>query len=81
MLFEEIFGHTFVTLANEVINTTEKKENQMIIKDIKKNMDKLYETDNVNNSIIQPADKCINLIDSAKLILRFNERIQLAGDW
>ena len=75
MLFEEIFGHTFVTLANEVINTTEKKENQMIIKDIKKNMDKLYETDNVNNSIIQPADKCINLIDSAKLIFRFNERI------
>ena len=75
MLFEEIFGHTFVTLANEVINTTQKKENQMIIKDIKKNMDKLYETDNVNNSIIQSADKCINLIDSAKLILRFNERI------
>ena len=38
MLFEKIFGHTFVTLANKVINTS-KKENQIIINDIKKNMD------------------------------------------
>ena len=35
-LFEEIFGHTFVTLANKLINTTSKKENQIIINDIKK---------------------------------------------
>ena len=38
MLFEKIFGHKFVTLANKVINTS-KKENQIIINDIKKNMD------------------------------------------
>ena len=79
MLFEKIFGHTFVTLANKVINTS-KKENQIIINDIKKNMDILYETDNFNNHIILPVDKCISLIDSAKLILRFNETIQLHGD-
>ena len=79
-LLEKIFGHTFVILANKVINTTNKEENQIIIKDIKKNMDILYETDNFNNHITQPVDKCINLIDSAKLILRFNEKIQLAGD-
>ena len=79
MLFEKIFGHTFVTLANKVINTS-KEENQIIINDIKKNMDILYETDNFNNYIIQPVDKCISLIDSAKLILRFNETIQLTGD-
>ena len=37
-LFEEIFGHTFVTLANKVINTTSKEENRRIINGIKKNM-------------------------------------------
>ena len=35
-LFEEIFGHTFVTLANKLINTTNKEENRIIISDIKK---------------------------------------------
>ena len=33
-LFEQIFGHTFVTLANKLINTTNKEENQIIINDI-----------------------------------------------
>ena len=37
-LFEEIFGHTFVTLANKVINTTSKEENRIIVNGIKKNM-------------------------------------------
>ena len=36
-LFEEVFGHTFVTLANKLINTTNKEENQIIVNDIKKN--------------------------------------------
>ena len=35
-LFEEVFGHKFVTLANKLINTTSKKENQIIINDLKK---------------------------------------------
>ena len=35
-LFEEVFGHTFVTLADKLINTTKKEENQIIINDIKK---------------------------------------------
>ena len=35
-LFEEVFGHTFVTLANKLINTTNKEENQIIINNIKK---------------------------------------------
>ena len=35
-LFEEIFGHTFVALANKLINTTSREENQIIINDIKK---------------------------------------------
>ena len=80
MLFEEVFGHTFATLANKLINRTNKKENQIIINDIKKNKDKLYETDDFNNFVIQPSDKRNNLIDAAKIILEFNETIQLDGD-
>ena len=34
-LFEEIFGYTFVALADKLINTS-KEENQIIISDIKK---------------------------------------------
>ena len=41
-LFKQIFGHTFETLANKLINTTNKEENQIIVKNINKNRDKLY---------------------------------------
>ena len=44
-VFEKIFGCTFLTLTNKLINTTNKKENKMIISNIKKNKDKLYERD------------------------------------
>ena len=33
-LFAQIFGHTLETLANKLINTTNKKENQVIFKNI-----------------------------------------------
>ena len=36
-LFEQIFGHKFETLANKLINTTNKEENQIIVKNIEKN--------------------------------------------
>ena len=36
-LFEQIFGHKFETLANKLINTTNKEENQIIVKNIDKN--------------------------------------------
>ena len=35
-MFEQIFGHTFETLASKPINTTNKEENQIIVIDIKK---------------------------------------------
>ena len=35
-LFEELFGRTFVTLADKLVNTTNKEENQIIINDLKK---------------------------------------------
>ena len=74
-LFEQVFGHTFVALPDKLINTTNKKENKIIINDIKKNRGILYEHDNFNNYVIQPSNKRIDLIDAAKLILNFNEII------
>ena len=35
-LFEQIFDHKFETLANKLINTTNKEENQIIAKNINK---------------------------------------------
>ena len=39
-LFEQIFGHTLETLANKLINTTNKKENQIIVENIEINFTK-----------------------------------------
>ena len=36
-LFEQIFGHTLIKLADKLINTTNKEENQVIVKNIEKN--------------------------------------------
>ena len=79
-LFEEIFGHTFVALADKVINTTNKEENKIIIDDIKKNRDKLYEQDDFGNNIIKPAYKRGDLLDAVKIILEFNEVLLLDGE-
>ena len=78
-LFEKIVGHTFVT-ANKVINMTNKEERQIIINDIRKNKDKLYEHDGFHNYIIESSSKRIDIIDAAKVILEFNEAIQLDED-
>ena len=79
-LFKQIFGHTFETLANKLINTTNKEENQIIVKNINKNKEKLCkqdETDPFHDWVIQPNSRRIDLIDAIKLILDFNETIQL----
>ena len=75
-----MFGHAFVALADKLINTTNKEENQIIINNIEKNKDKIYEQDDFYNFVIQPGYKCVDLIDGAKLILGFNEIIQLDDD-
>ena len=46
-LFEQIFGHKFETLANKLINTTNKEENQIIVKNIEKNKDKLLKKEKI----------------------------------
>ena len=75
-LFKEIFGYTSVKLADKLINTTSKEENQVLINDIEKNRDKIYEQ-GYSQYVIQPAYKRGDLISAVKIILEFNESIQL----
>ena len=60
-LFKQIFGHTFESLES----------NQIIVNNIEKNKDKLYEEEEMShNCVIQPNDQCVTLIDAINLILK-----------
>ena len=74
-LFEQIFGHTLIKLADKLINTTNKEENQIIVKNINANKIKLDEREKTTpyNWVIQPSYRRINLKDAIKFILNFNE--------
>ena len=77
-LFKQIFGHTFETLANRLINTASKEENQIIVNNINENTEKRYEkdeTDRFYDYVIQLSDRRNNLIEAINLILVF-ETIQ-----
>ena len=76
-LFKEIFGFTSVKLADKLINTTSKEKNQMLINDIERNKDKIFEQDEYSKFVIQPAYKRGDLVNTVKIILKFNETIQL----
>ena len=76
-LFETIFGHTLIKLADKLINTTNKEENQINIKNIGKNKYEIFDTDKFNDFLIKPTSQRTKLIDSIDLILDFNETIQL----
>ena len=67
-LFEKIFGHAVIKLADKLINTTNKEKTQIIVKNIEKNKDKSFKEDEF---VIQP-QQCANLID---LILDVNEEV------
>ena len=41
-LFEQIFGHTLIKLADKLINTINKEENQIIVKNSNKNEKKTF---------------------------------------
>ena len=73
-LFKQIFDHKFETLANKLINTTNKEENQIIVKNIEKNKDKLFKEDEFYNFVIQP-QKRSDLKYTIDLILDFNEEL------
>ena len=75
-LFEQIFGLKHIKLADKLINTINKEENQIIVNDIHKNKDKLFKRDNSNGFddwVIQPNSQPINLLYTIDLILNFNE--------
>ena len=55
-LFEQILGHTIIKLADKLINTTEKEENQITVKNINKNKETLHgTTGHFNKWMIQPS--------------------------
>ena len=74
-LFEQIFDHTLIKLADKLINTTNKEENQIIVKNMEKNKNKLFELGEFCDWVIQPSDWCINLKDIIDFILDFNEEL------
>ena len=64
-LFKQISGHTLIKLADKLINTTDKEENQIIVKNIEKNKDKHFEMKDYSYEwVIQPKSQRINLIDT-----------------
>ena len=71
-LFEQIFGHTLIKLADKLINTINKEENQIIVNDIHKNKDKLFKKDKFGDWVIQ-AQQRSDLKYTIDLILNFNE--------
>ena len=73
-LFEQIFDHKFETLTKKLINTTNKEENQITFKNIEKNKDKLFETDEFNDWVIQPQQRA-DLKCPIDFILDFNEEL------
>ena len=84
-LFKQIFGDRCEILANKLMNTTNKEENHIIVSNIEKNKDKLYEEEEEEEEeeetsygydyVIQPSDRRTDLIDAIKLILDFNKTI------
>ena len=75
-LFQQIFGQKLIKLADKLINKTNKEENQIIVKKIERNKDKLFKEDEFRNFVIQ-AQQCSNLKYTIDLILDLNETIQL----
>ena len=74
-LFEKIFGHTLIKLVDKLINTTNKEENQIIVKNINANKLKLDEQKKPSpyDWVIQPSYWRANLIEAINLVLDFNK--------
>ena len=66
----------FLKLADELINTTDKEENQIIVKNIEKNKDKLFKEEKIRpyNFAIQPQQR-VDLKYTIDFILDFNEEL------
>ena len=75
-LFEKIFGHKFRTSIDKLINVLSKEENQILINDIKKNEEKMFDQDEFDKFVIQSATKRGDLVNAIEVILQFNDTIQ-----
>ena len=69
-LKSKLFKIQLADMSNEI---DKKLFKTIFINDIHKNRDKLLEMDDFNDWVIQPNRQRINLIDTIKLILNFNE--------
>ena len=74
-LFENIFGHNLIKIVDELINTTNKEKNEIIVDNICKNKNRLFEMDDSNDWMIQPSSQHIKLLYGIDLILNFNKTI------
>ena len=79
-LFKQIFGHTIIKFADNLINTKNKEKNQINVNDIHKNKGKLFNKDEFGDWVIQ-AQQRSDLKDTIDIILNFNETIQLDLSW
>ena len=70
-LFEKIFGNTLIKLADKLINTANKEQNQIIVQNIEKNEDKIFKKDEF---AIQPQQRA-DLKYTIDHILYFNEEV------
>ena len=66
-----------IKLADKLINTINKKENQIIFKNIHKSKDNIFEKDQFGGDWVFQAQQRSNLKCTIDLILNFNETIQL----
>ena len=64
---------TSVKLSDELINTTSKEENRMLINDIEISRDKILEQNEFNKFVIKHAHKRSDLLDTVRVILKFSE--------
>ena len=73
-LFKQVFGHTLIKLAEKLINTTNKEENQIIAKNFGKSKDKPFEKQKIRlcDFLIQ-LQQGVDLKYTIDLILNFNE--------
>ena len=72
-LFTKIFGLTSVKLADKLINTISKEENQMLIDLIETKKDKIYEQE-YGQYVTQPFHKRADLLDTVEVILNLMEQ-------
>ena len=70
-LFEKIFGNKLIKLADKLINTANKEQNQITVQNIEKNEDKIFKKDEF---AIQPQQRA-DLKYTIDHILYFNEEV------